>query len=200
MQPTTNEKHFEILPDLSATGVENFDSLSWFVLYVQSRHEKFVSTLLKTKGIATCLPLTVTLRKWCDRLKHVEEPIFPGYVFCQFDPKVRAPILGTPGVVHILGAGKQALPLRDEEINALRTLERTKAAVEESPFITKGQIVRIESGPLKGLSGVVCECKNGLRVVISVALLQRSVAVEVNQAQIRPIKLVPGSRLPEGHS
>ena len=189
MQPTSNEKCFEILPRLPAVDVEPFDSLSWFVLYVQSRHEKFVSTLLKAKGIATCLPLTVTLRKWCDRRKHVEEPMFPGYVFCQFDPKIRVPILSTPGVLQILGAGKEALPLRDEEINALKTLERAKAAVEESPFITKGQIVRIQSGPLKGLSGVVCECKNGLRVIISVALLQRSVAVEVNQTQIAPINL-----------
>jgi transcription antitermination factor NusG len=200
MQPTSNEKHFEKLAGLSATDVENFGSLSWFVLYVQSRHEKFVSTLLKTKGIATCLPLTVRVRQWCDRRQHVQEPIFPGYVFCQFDPRVRAPILGTPGVVQILGAGKQALPLGDEEINALMTLERAKAAVEESPFITKGQIVVIESGPLRGLTGVVSECKNGLRVVISVALLQRSVAVEVNQAQIRSIKLAPGSRLTECHS
>jgi transcription antitermination factor NusG len=200
MQPSANEKHLEKLPGLSPTGVDNFGSLSWFVLYLQSRHEKLVSTLLKTKGIATCLPLTVTLRNWCDRRKHVEEPIFPGYVFCQFDPKVRAPILGTRGVVQILGAGKQALPLRDEEINALMTLERAKAVAEEPPFITKGQIVVIESGPLRGLTGVVSECRNGLRAVISVALLQCSVAVEVNQAQIRPIKLPLASRLPEGHS
>jgi transcriptional antiterminator NusG len=133
----------------------------------------------------------VTLRQWCDRRKHVEEPIFPGYVFCQFDPTLRTPILGTPGVVQILGAGKEVLPLRDAEIDALRTLERVKAPVEESPFITTGQIVRIESGPLKGLSGVVSECKNSLRVIISVALLQRSVSVEVNRAHVRPIKAVP---------
>jgi transcription antitermination factor NusG len=161
-------------------------SFGWFAIYVQSKHEKVVASQLATKGFDTCLPLAKTIRKWSDRRKEIEEPIFKGYVFCQFNSELRTPILQTAGVIQILGAGKQVYPLEPTEITALKALERAKAPVEPWPFITKGQWVCIESGPLEGLTGVVVECKAGLRVVVSVALLQRSVAVEVNRTQVRP--------------
>jgi len=162
------------------------ESLNWFAIYVQAKHEKVVASMLKTKGLDICLPLTKTTRKWSDRLQEVEEPIFPGYVFCEFNPEFRTPVLRTAGVVQILGAGKRALPLEPTELNALKSLEQAKAPVEPWPFINKGQWVCVEKGPLTGLTGVVAECKSGLRVVVSINLLQRSVAVEVNRSQIRP--------------
>ncbi len=160
----------------------------WFALYVQSRHEKAVAQALFAKGFESCLPLTRTLRTWSDRRTVVEEPVFPGYVFCKFDSIVRAPILRTSGVVRIVGAGTELVPLESEELAALLVLERTKAPVEQWPYVEKGDRVYIEAGPLNGLSGIVTECKKGLRVLVSVSLLQRTVAVEVSRRQIRRAK------------
>jgi transcription antitermination factor NusG len=160
----------------------------WFALYVQSRHEKAVAQALCAKGFELCLPLARTLHAWSDRRAVVEEPVFPGYVFCKFDSIVRAPILRTAGVVRILGAGKELVPLEAGELAALQVLERTKAPVEQWPYVEKGDRVHIEAGPLNGLSGIVTECKNGLRVLVSVSLLRRSVAVEVSRCQIRTSK------------
>jgi len=161
---------------------------SWYGIYVESRHEKFVASLLANKGFDVCLPLSRTLNQWKDRRAPVEAPIFPGYVFCLFDQAERTPILSTPGVVRILGCGRQAMPLDPEEVCALQALERAKAAVEPWPFVKAGEWVCITHGALEGLTGMVVKCKKGLRVVVSVALLQRSVAVEVDRLQIRPTK------------
>jgi transcriptional antiterminator NusG len=161
---------------------------NWFAVYVQARHEKVVAAALHGKGVETCLPLSRTLRTWSDRRTVVEEPVFPCYVFSKFDPAVRVPILRTSGVVRIVGAGSELVPVEAGEIEALQLLERTRVPVEQWPFLEKGDRVCIEDGPLKGLSGIVSECKNGLRVVISVSLLQRSVAVEVSRCHLRSMK------------
>jgi len=174
------------LAKVDSIDAQEEPSLNWFAVYVQTKHEKVVASMLKTKGFNICLPLTRTLRKWSDRRKEVEAPVFPGYVFCEFNPERRTPLLQTAGVVRILGAGKDVIPLEPAEITALRTLERTKVPVEPWPFLNKGQWVRIEAGPLTGLTGVVADSKSGFRVVVSVSLLQRSVAVEVNRSQVSP--------------
>ena len=168
----------------------------WFALYVQSRHEKAVAQALAARGFESCLPLTRTLRDWSDRRVVVEEPVFPGYVFCKFDSNVRTPILRTTGVVRILGVGKELVPLEKEELGALQVLERTKVPVEQWPFVGEGDRVRIEGGPLDGLAGVVTKCKGGLRVLVSVFLLQRSVAVEVGRCRIRRTDSSPARKSP----
>src|SRR5215208_4290734 len=91
-------------------------SLSWFAVYVQSRQERIVASSLMSKGFEICLPMTTTVRQWSDRRKLVEEPVFPGYLFCKFDAKRRTPVLRTAGVVQILGAGRHAIPLEPKEI------------------------------------------------------------------------------------
>lgn len=161
---------------------------NWFAVYVQARHEKVVAASLVGKGFESCLPLRRTLRTWSDRRTVVEEPVLPGYVFSRFDSEVRVPILRTAGVVRIVGAGNQLIPLEAEEVTALQLLERTKAAVEPWPYLGQGDWVCIEDGPLKGLTGIVTESKKGLRVVVSVSLLQRSVAVEISRCHVRPTK------------
>lgn len=159
---------------------------NWFAVYVQARHEKVVAAALSGKGFESCLPLSRTLRTWSDRRVVVEEPVFPCYVFSKFDAAERVPILRTAGVVRIVGAGNELVPLEAEEVSALQLLERTKVPVEQWPFLAKGDWVCIDEGPLKGLTGMVTECKKGLRVVVSVSLLQRSIAVEVSRPHIRP--------------
>jgi transcription antitermination factor NusG len=187
MQQVSNS-NFNGLTVTSEVKASEDPFLKWFAVYVQSRHEKLVATMFNAKGLATCLPLSRSLHKWSDRMKHVDEPIFPGYVFCRFNSEVRTPVLRTACVVQILGAGKNLLPLDAMEVASLQALERGKVTAEPWPFIKSGEWVSIETGPLKGLTGIVAECKKGTRVVVSISLLQRSVAVEVTRSQVRPAK------------
>lgn len=160
--------------------------LNWYAIYVQSRHEKVIAFALRSKGFESCLPLS-RIQQIKGRQKSVVElPVFPGYVFCKFNSQERTPILRTPGIVRIISFGKELIPLLPEEVSSLQLLEQAKVPVEPWPFLTKGQWVYISEGPLAGMSGIVNECKKGLRVIVSLALLQRSVAVEVSQWSIRP--------------
>jgi transcription antitermination factor NusG len=117
--------------------------LSWFAVYVQSRHEKSVVSILRTKGLETCLPLVRVRRQWNDRSKCLELPAFPGYVFCQFMPDCRASVIATPGIISVLGAGKTPIPITPKEMLALVTLERTRSVAEPWPYLSNGQPVRI---------------------------------------------------------
>ncbi len=161
---------------------------SWYALYVRARHEKVVATVLRTKGFETCLPMGRSLRTWGKRKTWLETPAFPGYVFCKFQPEVKTPIVATPGVVRIVGFGKQLIPLETDEISALQTLERTATVLEPFPFLRTGHKVRINGGPLDGLSGIMAHYRNSFRVVVSLTLLQRSVAVEIDRDAIESIQ------------
>ena len=160
---------------------------SWYALYVQTRHEKNVTALLRNKGFDTCLPLIRSKRQWSDRQKLLDIPAFPGYVFCAFDAQRRAPVLGTPGVIAIVGAGRAPIPIDLAEIDSVRAIERAHFTGEYWPYLKTGEQVRIESGPLNGLTGILLDCRKSARVVVSVALLQRSVALEVDRWQIVPV-------------
>lgn len=169
----------------------------WFAVYVLTRHEKAVSSMLENKGYNICLPLIRSKREWCDRTKWLDIPAFPGYVFCEFEPERRVPILNVPGVLNIVGAGRVPMPIPPEEIAELAILERVKCAAEPWPYLEAGQWARIEGGALDGLSGILVNCKKASRVVVSVSLLQRSVAIEVDREQVVPIPHRPTPNL--GH-
>ena len=158
---------------------------SWYVLRVHSRREKWIAQGLRTAGHEVCLPLTSSRRRWSDRSKNIEWPIFPGYVFCQFDTGDRVPILQTPGVLSILGTAGKAMPLAPEEVQSLRVLERATVQVDSQPFLYVGDWVVIEGGPLDGLIGILKGNRKSTRVIVSVGLLQRSVAVELDRASVR---------------
>jgi transcriptional antiterminator NusG len=161
--------------------------VAWFALYVKARHEKVVATMLRMKGFETCLPLVRSRREWVDRDKWVDLPAFPGYLFCEFDSERRSPIASTSGVVSVVGAGKSPLAIEPDEITRLKALERTNPVVEPWPYMAVGQEVRIEGGPLDGVTGFLLDCRKVTRVVASVSLLQRSVAVEVDRARVVPV-------------
>jgi transcription antitermination factor NusG len=108
-----------------------------------------------------------------------ELPVFAGYVFCQFDPLRRLPIITTPGVLHIVGLGKTPLPVENSEIQALQHITRAGLALQACDYLKVGNRVRIEEGPLKGVEGILIDKRNSRRLVVSVTLLKRSVAVEV---------------------
>jgi transcription antitermination factor NusG len=168
-------------------SVEGPSESHWYAVRVTPRHEKNVSTILKYKGFEDFLPLYTARRKWADRFKNVQLPLFPGYVFCRFDPVGRVPILNTPGVTGILRFGPQLAAVSDEEIQALQTLVRSELACEPWPRIEVGQSVEIVEGPLAGLHGTVMRLKDTIRLVLTVTLLHRSVLVELDRDWLRPL-------------
>jgi transcription antitermination factor NusG len=145
------------------------------------------SDTLRGKGYEEFLPLYRSQRRWSDRIKELELPLFPGYLFCRFDVHDRLPILTTPGVISIVGAGKTAIPVENEEIEAVRAILRSGLAAQPWPFLGVGSKVYIEGGPLAGVEGIITNADKVCRLIISVSLLQRSVAVEIDREWARPI-------------
>jgi transcription antitermination factor NusG len=114
-------------------------------------------------------------------------PAFPGYVFCSLDPARKTPVLATPGVVALVGSGKTPIAITNNEIDALMIMERAKCTIEPWPYLRAGQRVRVDGGALDGLTGIISELRSVTRVIVSVGLLQRAVALEVSRAQVTPI-------------
>ena len=156
-------------------------SAQWFALAVKPRFDKTVAQALERKGYDTLLPLYKKQHKYGRRSKDSELPIFPGYVCCRFDVQTRLPILTTPGVIQVLGAGNTPIPLSDVEVNSLQTAMKARLPVEPFPFVDTGQRVRINRGALAGVEGIVISCKQHLRLVLSITLLQRSVLLEIDR-------------------
>lgn len=157
------------------------DGRFWFALHVRTRFEKVVARNLKGKGYEEFLPLYRRTNRWSDRTKQIELPLFPGYLFCRFSPVHRLPILTTPGVNAIVGLGKAIMPVEERELDNIRSILKSDSHCEPWPFLEVGQRVRVQHGPLAGTEGIVTMLKNTCRLVISVHLLQRSVAVEIDR-------------------
>jgi transcriptional antiterminator RfaH len=158
----------------------------WFALLVKPRHEKAVSAALRSKHYEEFLPLRRMQRKWSDRVKVIEMPLLAGYTFCRFDPREKVHILRTPGVRKVVGWGATAVPVEEAEIEALQTVMRAGLPAAPCPFLRTGQEIRLDSGPLSGLCGLLRQSRGHSRLVVSITLLQRSVSVEVEQAWISP--------------
>jgi transcription antitermination factor NusG len=159
----------------------------WFALQVRSRYENIATAHLSSMGYESFLPLYKCRRRWSDRFKTIERPLFPGYVFCRLNPLDRLPILITPGVFLIVGLGKTPVPIDEAEIAAIQSAVKSGLPSQPWPFMQIGQRVRIEHGPLCGLDGVLLDFRGHHRVVLSVTLLQRSIAVQVENAWVTPI-------------
>lgn len=162
---------------------------AWYGVRTKIKFEKATAASLTYKGYESYLPCYRHRRRWSDRVVEVEAPLFAGYVFCRFDVTKRLPILTTPGVVSVIGVGKQPLAIPDSEIDAIETIVKSGAQAEPWPYLNEGQRIRIEKGSLSGLEGVIIKKKKDeWRLVVSVNLLQRSVAVELDRACIRAIR------------
>lgn len=161
----------------------------WFALQIRPHTEKVTSLTLSLKGYPVLLPAVRRPRRWSDRNKKVEFPLFPGYVFCRFDSSgTRMPLLTTPNVIRLVGIGKEPEPIPDSEIEALKRIAESDALVEPCDFIPVGERVRVEMGPLAGLEGIIARYQNEQRVIVSVTLLQQSAAVNVDRCHIRPVE------------
>jgi len=163
------------------------DNLAWYALQIQSKLASLASATLCGKGYEAYLPLYRSQRRWSDRVKQLDFPLFPGYLFCRFDVSDRLPILTTPGVISVIGAGRVPIPVADEEIEAVRAILRSGLAAQPWPFLPVGSKVYIAQGPLAGLEGIITNAEKVYRLVVSVTLLQRSVAVEIDREWALPI-------------
>ncbi|HZR59108.1 MAG TPA: transcription termination/antitermination NusG family protein [Terriglobales bacterium] len=166
--------------------LENHDG-RWFAVQVRPNTEQAVLTSLRNKEYETYLPTYRCTRQWSDRIKKLELPLFAGYIFCRFNSAIKSPIMTTGGVLRILGIGNTPIPLEDEEINSLRTLgSLTGIRFYPWPRLEEGGQVCIQIGPLRGLVGVLRFIKNESTLILSVPLLQRSVAVEIPADWVTP--------------
>ena len=165
---------------------KNYGSEHWFALRVKSRTEKVVAMMARNKGFEEFLPLYESRNRWSDRTKSVQLPLFPGYVFCRLNPERRLPVLTIPGVLHFVGIGKTPVPVEETEIAAIRRAIESGLSTEPWPFLQAGQRVRLDRGPLAGLEGILIEAQKQERLVVSVTLLQRSVAVEIERHWATP--------------
>lgn len=162
--------------------------LSWYALQVRSRKEGYISSQIQGQGFECLLPTYKSIRKWSDRVKELEQPLFPGYLFCRFDFQNRRSVITTPGVLQIVGFGRTATPVADEEIRALQLAVSSEMPKQPWPYLEIGQRVRVVYGNLTGLEGILVNLKGNHRVVLSVTLLQRSVALEVETSWLSPVK------------
>jgi transcription antitermination factor NusG len=174
-------------PDLKGMSEYRNMNYPWFALQVRSRYENVAAAHLSGKGFECFLPLYKSRRRWSDRFKEVECPLFPGYVFCRLNPLDRLPIHITPGVILIVGHGKTPEPIDETEIAAIQSVIKSGLSSQPYPFLQIGQRVRIDNGPLWGLEGVLQDFKGRHRLVLSVTLLRRSIAVQLEDSWVTPI-------------
>jgi transcription antitermination factor NusG len=159
----------------------------WFALTAKHQHEPTIARLLCAKGFEVFQPRYSEVRHWKDRKKAIELPLFPGYVFFCGGLKRRLELLSTPGVFSIVSFGSSAAEINGEEIEAIRRACENGMPVQPHPFLTVGDRVRVKAGPLSGAIGILQRQKDSDRLVLSIELLGRSAAVEIEAANVERI-------------
>jgi len=167
----------------------------WFAVYTKHQHEKSAAALLERKGIELFLPLYRTVHRWKDRNQSVQLPLFPCYFFVRTELSRKLEILQTAGVRWFVENSGHACPIPEVEIATLQQVCSSGARIEPHPFLKQGDTVRLTGGPLKGIEGILTQVKKEHRIVLSVDLLRRSIAVEVDLASVELIKVHKGGSL-----
>ena len=155
---------------------------NWYAVQTRARNEKMIAERLQEQGLTTFLPLVSEIRRWSDRKKRVELPLFSCYVFVKLaaaDNDERMRVYRTNGVFRIVSMRGEAIPIPEEQINALRTMVKQNVPWATHPFLKIGQRVRIRSGSLEGVEGVLLSHNGDRTLVISIDAIQRSLAVRV---------------------
>jgi transcription antitermination factor NusG len=159
----------------------------WYAIRVKANRETVTAQALKGKGFEVCLPVYEVESHKSRGVQILRVPLFAGYLFARFDLRNRLPVLTIPGVVKIVGFGKDAEPVDPQEMSAVLALVEAGAHVLPHPYLPLGQRIRVRTGPLRGVEGVVVEHKDTHRLVVSVTLLQRSIAVDVERHWVLPV-------------
>jgi transcription antitermination factor NusG len=174
---STNSANFQRLP---STYYEPL----WYVASTTANHEKRVAEQFGLRKVEHFLPLYNSVRRWKDRRVTLHMPLFPGYVFVRLALRDRLQVLQVPGVAKLVGFNGLPAALPQEEIDALRTSLAGGVRVEPHPYLTVGRKVRVKNGPLAGMQGILVKKKNKTRFVVSVDLIQRAIAVEMDEADL----------------
>jgi transcription termination/antitermination protein NusG len=161
----------------------------WFAVYTTPRHEKAVARQFEARQIQSFLPLYRSVRRWKNGCRvEVHQPLFPNYVFASLERHEYGRVLQTPGVLSLVGSGREPAPLANSEIESLRSALPLRE-FEPHPYLVAGDRVRIHSGPLAGMVGVLVRKKNNLRVVLTLDLIMQSVAVEIGMDEVEPVRM-----------
>jgi transcription antitermination factor NusG len=161
--------------------------LHWWAIYTRHQHEKVVADVLSAKGFEVFLPLYDSIRRWKDRQKLLSLPLFPCYVFVRGGLARRSQIISTPGVHMALTHGDRIAVIPEKEIDAVRRTVEGPFRMEPHPFLRCGDGVRVIRGSLQGVEGILIRKKNQFRLVLSVDMLAKSVAVEIDAADVESV-------------
>ena len=163
--------------DRAATG----EPTQWYAIQTRPRHEKSAAAELEQKGIATFLPLVTQIHRWSDRRKKVELPLFPRYAFVNIEPTPanRVSVLRTIGVLSFVGSHNQGAPIPEGQIQGIRSLLANRIPFSPHFFLKVGQRVRIRGGCLEGMEGILIRHNGDQRLVLSVDMIQRSLAISI---------------------
>jgi len=173
------------LASISQPRIEFFEP-HWYAAYTCANHEKGVIEQLERRAVQCFLPLYESRRRWKDRRVRLQLPLFPGYVFVRLALRDRLQVLEIPSLVRLVGFDGHPIPLPADEIETIRTCLVQRHPMQPHPYVVRGQKVRVLSGPLEGLTGIVLRQKNRTRFVVSFELLMRSVAVEIDSTDFAP--------------
>jgi len=159
----------------------------WYAIYTSANHEKKVAAELGRRSVESFLPLYSSVRRWKDRRMKLQLPLFPGYVFVHLALSERLRVLQVPGVAKLVGFGGQPAALPDAQLEALRAGLNGQLCAEPHPYLAVGRRVRVLRGPFQGAEGILSRKKGVFRVVLSLELILRSIAVEVDAADVEPV-------------
>lgn len=163
----------------------------WCAAIVRPNLEKAVAATLGRKGFTTYLPLCRERRKWSDRVKTVESPLFPSYVFCRMDPACGREILKTPGIISFVDFGEGPATIPEQEIDLVKRLLNADGRIALWPGLKEGDPVRVICGPLRDIEGTLIQVEKELRVVVGLKMLNRSLAVTVDSGSVAPLRSAP---------
>ena len=175
------------MSEMQSVSAENLEQPFWYAIHTRSRHEKVVRDQFDAKGITQLLPLHRKRSVWKDRIKTIEVPLFSGYIFGHFALQDKLQVLTTVGVVKLVGINGVPVPVPENQIDAVRTMVEQRLPYDPHPYLSEGMRVRVKSGPLAGAEGVLTEKRRHYRLVISVDLIQKSVAVDIDSAAVEPL-------------
>lgn len=161
---------------------------NWYAISTKARHEKKVHDQLTHKGIISYLPLQAFYRKWSDRYKKVQEPLFTCYVFVKIALRNRLSVLQTDGVVRLVAFNGIPATIPEDQIMSIKTILENDYQIERVDYLTPGQSIEVRQGPLKGVKGVLAEIKNSHRLIIRIDSIMQAISIDIDYRDIKPIK------------
>ena len=169
---------------LAADELQAFVEPRWYAAYTSANHEKRVADQLAVRGVESYLPQYDSVRQWKDRKVRLQMPLFPGYVFVHLALQSRLKVLQVPGVAYLVGFAGRPVAVPEEEFARIRGFLQKGLRAEPHAYLEAGRRVRVRSGPLEGMEGIVVRRKNGNRLVVSLELIQRAMAVDLDGVDV----------------